>query len=131
LGKYFNEDKQLLLCSSRQTGYAEENINRFFNKLRGCAMLNVNDYFMGKVKSIEFENGSVGRATIGVMVAGEYNFSTALREEMTVITGAMSVLLPGATEWLKFVAGETFLVPANSEFNVSVPEDTAYFCRYL
>ena len=94
-------------------------------------MLKVNDYFKGKVKSIEFENGSVGKASVGVMVAGEYNFSTAQREEMTVIAGAMSVLLPGATEWLKFSVGETFLVPANSEFNLNVPEDTAYFCRYL
>lgn len=94
-------------------------------------MLTVNDYFMGKVKSINFENGTIGRATVGVMIVGEYNFSTAEAEEMTVIAGAMSVLLPGATEWLQFSAGETFLVPANSEFNLKVPEDTAYFCRYL
>lgn len=94
-------------------------------------MLTVNDYFMGKVKSIGFENGSMGRASVGVMVVGEYNFSTAEEEEMTVITGAMSVLLPGATEWLQFGVGESFLVPANSEFNLRVPEDTAYFCRYL
>ncbi|AKJ42257.1 pyrimidine/purine nucleoside phosphorylase [Pragia fontium] len=94
-------------------------------------MLNVNEYFAGKVKSIGFENGSIGLSSIGVMEAGEYNFSTAQPEEMTVITGSLNVLLPGSTEWTIFTAGESFHVPAKSEFNVQVCECTAYLCRYL
>lgn len=94
-------------------------------------MLNLNEYFSGKVKSIGFENGSIGRASVGVMVAGEYTFGTSQPEEMIVTTGAMKVLLPGATEWVEFGVGEKFRVPGHSEFSVQVPEVTAYLCRYL
>lgn len=62
-------------------------------------MLQSNEYFSGKVKSIGFTSSSTGRASVGVMVEGEYLFSTAEPEEMTVISGALNVLLPEATEW--------------------------------
>ena len=65
-------------------------------------MLNVNEYFAGKVKSIGFDSGSIGRQSIGVMDAGEYTFSTDKPEEMTVITGALRVLIPGAPDWQVF-----------------------------
>ncbi|WP_111742052.1 pyrimidine/purine nucleoside phosphorylase [Leminorella richardii] len=94
-------------------------------------MLSVNEYFAGKVKSIGFENGSLGRSSVGVMEAGEYNFSTAQPEEMTVIAGSLNVMLPGATEWVVFGVGDSFLVPGKSEFTVQVCESTAYLCRYL
>lgn len=94
-------------------------------------MLNVNEYFAGKVKSIGFENGSIGRSSVGVMAAGEYNFSTAQPEEMKVISGALKVLLPGSTVWTVFGVGETFQIPGKSEFSVQVCECSAYLCRYL
>ena len=62
-------------------------------------MLQSNEYFSGKVKSIGFSSSSTGRASVGVMVEGEYTFSTAEPEEMTVISGALNVLLPDATDW--------------------------------
>ena len=46
-------------------------------------MLQSNEYFSGKVKSIGFSSSSTGRASVGVMVEGEYTFSTAEPEEMT------------------------------------------------
>ena len=58
-------------------------------------MLKVNEYFAGKVKSIGFDSSSIGLTSVGVMEEGEYTFSTAQPEEMTVITGALKVLLPG------------------------------------
>lgn len=54
-------------------------------------MLQSNEYFSGKVKSIGFTSSSTGRASVGVMVEGEYLFSTAEPEEMTVISGALNV----------------------------------------
>ena len=86
-------------------------------------MLNVNEYFAGKVKSIGFDSGSIGRQSIGVMDAGEYTFSTDKPEEMTVITGA--------PDWQVFSSGETFFVPGHSEFNLQVAEPTSYLCKYL
>lgn len=94
-------------------------------------MLNVNEYFSGKVKSIGFDSDSIGRASVGVMEAGEYTFGTGQPEEMTVISGALNVLLPGETEWRLFSAGDSFHAPGQSEFNVEVAEPTSYLCKYL
>ncbi len=94
-------------------------------------MLNVNEYFAGKVKSIGFDSSSIGRASVGVMEAGEYTFTTALPEEMTVLNGALRVLLPGSHDWQVFMPGEVFFVPAKSEFILQVAEASAYLCKYL
>lgn len=61
-----------------------------------------------------------GLASVGVMAEGEYNFTTALREEMTVISGALNVLLPRETEWKAYGSGERFYVPEHSEFHLQV-----------
>ncbi|RLM27718.1 hypothetical protein BIY29_01135 [Brenneria alni] len=94
-------------------------------------MLKVNEYFAGKVKSIGFDSGSIGRASVGVMDEGEYTFGTGQAEEMTVISGALKVLLPGAPDWQVFMPGDSFFVPAQSEFNLQVAESSAYLCKYL
>ncbi|HDL6971825.1 TPA: pyrimidine/purine nucleoside phosphorylase [Yersinia enterocolitica] len=94
-------------------------------------MLKFNEYFTGKVKSIGFDSDSIGQASVGVMEKGEYTFSTAKPEEMTVITGNLKVLIPGSSGWEVFNPGETFYVPANSEFNLQVAEASSYLCKYL
>ncbi|MBJ3814765.1 pyrimidine/purine nucleoside phosphorylase [Shimwellia pseudoproteus] len=94
-------------------------------------MLQSNEYFEGKVKSIGFTSSATGRASVGVMAAGEYTFGTGQPEEMTVISGELNVLLPGSTAWQVFGAGASFQVPGNSEFALEVAEPTAYLCRYL
>ncbi len=94
-------------------------------------MLKINEYFDGKVKSIGFENSSTGNVSVGVMMPGEYVFSTNNPEEMTVITGSFKVLLPTATDWQIFEAGQVFHVAKESQFDVQVVEPTAYLCRYL
>ncbi len=92
-------------------------------------MFKVNEYFDGTVKSIAFGTAE-GQATVGVMAAGEYEFGTAQREIMHVISGALEVKLPGASEWETFAAGSQFNVPANSKFQLVVAADTAYLCEY-
>ncbi len=52
-------------------------------------------------------------------------------EEITVITGALKVLLPGAPNWQMFIQGEKFFVHGHSEFNLQVSNVTSYLCRYL
>ncbi len=44
---------------------------------------------------------------------------------MTVVSGALNVLLPGETEWKVYAAGEVFNVPGNSEFHLQVAEPTS------
>ncbi|WFB37172.1 pyrimidine/purine nucleoside phosphorylase [Kiritimatiellota bacterium B12222] len=92
-------------------------------------MLTQNEYFDGKVKSIGFE-GSEGKATVGVMEAGEYEFGTSTHEIMKVISGALTVVLPGATAETVFHAGETFEVEAGKSFQVKTSEATSYLCLY-
>lgn len=92
-------------------------------------MFSVNEYFDGNVKSIAFQ-GEALPATVGVMAPGEYEFSTSQKEVMTVISGELTVMLPGETEWRTFAAGAPFEVAANQTFQLQVARDTAYLCTY-
>jgi len=92
-------------------------------------VLTVNEYFEGNVKSISFQSPSLP-ASVGVMRAGEYEFGTSQKETMTVVSGALTVRLPGASEWQRFGEGESFVVDANQSFQLQVETDTAYLCTY-
>lgn len=92
-------------------------------------MFKVNEYFEGKVTSIAFQTETLP-ATVGVMAPGEYEFGTSENETMTVISGALSVLLPGASTWSTFSKGDSFTVEANEKFQLQVSVDTAYLCSY-
>ena len=92
-------------------------------------MFKTNEYFEGKVKSIAF-NISQESATIGVMSAGEYEFSTSTVEHMTVTSGEMQVKLPNPDEWYTYKPFETFIVDKGISFKVKVSGDTTYMCLY-
>ncbi|MBA1192617.1 MAG: hypothetical protein K0S77_4000 [Pseudomonas sp.] len=92
-------------------------------------MFKVNEYFDGTVKSIAF-TGQEGPATLGVMAPGEYEFGTAKREIMHVVSGALTAKLPGSDDWETFERGSQFQVPADSKFQLKVAVDTAYLCEY-
>ncbi len=98
-------------------------------------MLTVNEYFQGNVKSIGFAvegaQGVPGKATVGVMAPGEYEFGTNCVEVMKVIAGKLTVKLPGETAWKDFGPGAEFRVAANVKFQLKVAVDTAYLCLYL
>jgi len=87
------------------------------NDNKDQSMLQSNEYFSGKVKSM--------------MAEGEYAFGTAQPEEMTVVSGSLKVLLPGETEWKVYNPGDVFNVPGHSEFHLQVAEPASYLCRYL
>lgn len=92
-------------------------------------MFKTNEYFDGKVKSIAFQGEDLP-ASVGVMAKGEYVFNTADKEKMTVISGALNIKFPNSDEGHTYMAGESFVVPANSSFNVSVASNTSYLCLY-
>jgi len=92
-------------------------------------MFKTNSYFDEKVFSIAFDSNE-GKATIGVMAAGEYTFGTTSKEYMTVISGEMEVQLPGESTWKTYKPYEMFKVEANQSFNVKVGVDTSYKCIY-
>ncbi|MEO9587948.1 MULTISPECIES: pyrimidine/purine nucleoside phosphorylase [Marinobacter] len=92
-------------------------------------MLKVNEYFDGKAKSIAFQTSSLP-ATVGVISPGEYEFGTSKKETMTVISGVLTVLLPGMEEWMTYGSGEFFEVAGQASFKARTDVDTAYLCTY-
>ena len=92
-------------------------------------MFKTNQYFDGKVVSIGLESAE-GTATVGVMAAGEYEFGTSTIEIMTVISGTLSILQPGETEWKTYNKFESFEVAKDVKFRVKCTEDTPYLCLY-
>ncbi len=90
-----------------------------------------NCYFDGKVTSrtVLFKDGS--KKTLGIMLPGEYEFGTAVKELMEITAGDLDVLLPGATTWKNFTAGTSFEVPAKASFKLKVKTITDYCCSYF
>lgn len=90
-----------------------------------------NVYFDGKVTSrvVEFESGEM--KTLGIMLPGEYRFSTAKKEIMEILSGHVEIVLPGAQNKEDIKGGQSFEVPANAAFDIKVLEVTDYCCSYL
>ena len=89
-----------------------------------------NVYFDGRVTSrtVLFPDGT--RKTLGVMLPGDYEFSTAAPEVMEVLAGEMQVLLPGQTGWAVYRAGESYAIPANASFKLHIEGVADYCCSY-
>ncbi|MAA66999.1 MAG: hypothetical protein CL581_19755 [Alteromonadaceae bacterium] len=92
-------------------------------------MLKVNEYFEGNAKSISFQTATLP-ATVGVISPGEYEFGTTKKETMTVVSGALTVLLPGMDTWMTYAAGESFEIAGQASFKAKSDIDTAYLCTY-
>jgi len=92
-------------------------------------MFKTNQYFDGKVVSIALESAE-GRATVGVMAAGDYEFGTDTVEIMTVVSGQLIIQQPNETEWKTYNKGESFEVAKGVKFKVKCTEDTPYLCLY-
>lgn len=65
------------------------------------------------------------------MMPGEYEFGTADKEIMEILSGDLDVLLPGTSNWKKVAGGESFEVPAKAKFNLKVSTVTDYCCSYI
>jgi uncharacterized protein YaiE (UPF0345 family) len=94
-----------------------------------------NAYFDGDVQSVSSVNTAAagGKYSVGIISIGTYHFGTASSERMTVINGILSAKFDGEDDscWVDYPAGTSFVVPANSGFDVKATVDTAYHCEYL
>jgi hypothetical protein len=90
-----------------------------------------NIYFDGKVTSrtVLFPDGA--RKTLGVMLPGEFEFGTADKELMEILSGELDVLLPGETSWKAVKGGQSFEVAANAKFKLKVKKLTDYCCSFI
>jgi len=89
-----------------------------------------NVYFDGKVTSrtVVFPDGT--KKTLGIMLPGEYEFSTAQKEEMEILAGDLEYKLEGQ-DWQAIAGSGTFYVPANEKFQLKVQSVVDYCCSYL
>jgi uncharacterized protein YaiE (UPF0345 family) len=90
-----------------------------------------NIYFDGKVtsRSVLFSDGS--KKTLGVMLPGEYEFSTGDKEIMEIFSGDHDVLLPGESDWKAIKGGQSFEVAARAKFRLKVKKLTDYCCSFI
>ena len=90
-----------------------------------------NIYFDGNVTSRSFVLADGSKKSLGIMLPGEYEFSTGAKEIMEILSGELEILLPGAKNWKTINGGESFEVPAQSSFGLKVKTVVDYCCSYL
>ena len=90
-----------------------------------------NIYFEGNVisRNIFLKDGS--RKTLGVMLPGNYEFSTETRELMEIMSGKLNLKIQNDEEWKLIKDGMDFNIPKNSSFQVEVLELVNYTCSYF
>ena len=90
-----------------------------------------NIYFDGGVTSrtVKFSNGDI--KTLGIIMPGEYSFDTDKKEIMDIQSGEVEVQLPGNDQWQRYSAGESFEVPAKSNFRIKALSLTDYCCAFV
>ena len=90
-----------------------------------------NIYFEGRVisRNIFFKDGS--KKTLGVMLVGQYEFTTESRELMQIISGKLNLKLKDDNEWKYITHGMEFNIPKNSSFKLEVLELVNYTCSYF
>lgn len=90
-----------------------------------------NVYFDGNVSSRTIRFGDGSTKTLGFMLPGEYQFNTADKELMEIMSGDTEVLLPGNPEWISIKGGESFEVPADASFSIKALTPTDYCCSFI
>lgn len=80
-------------------------------------------------RTVIFENGE--KKTLGIMMTGVYEFGTAEKEVMEIMSGRLNVQLSEDQPWMPIHDAYTFVVPANSKFKDVVEEVTDYCCLYV
>ncbi|NJM94477.1 MAG: pyrimidine/purine nucleoside phosphorylase [Cytophagales bacterium] len=92
-------------------------------------MIQINEYFGGQVRSLGYQTAD-GKATVGVMLPGTYQFNTGQMEIVTIMEGRMLVKLAGEDQFYPFELTESFEVPAHSSFEVQIESPTSYLCQF-
>lgn len=90
-----------------------------------------NVYFNGGVTSrtVVFSDGT--KKTLGIILPGEYEFTTAAPEIMEFMAGELDFRIGDGGEWQKLSGAGSFQVPANTKFTMRVKTLADYCCSFL
>jgi uncharacterized protein YaiE (UPF0345 family) len=87
-----------------------------------------NSYFDGKVQSLGLDTEQ-GRATLGVMKKGSYEFGTSTPEKIVIVSGTASVSTDNEN-YTKYAAQDAIVLEPNIKFQIICDTDLAYICYY-
>jgi purine/pyrimidine-nucleoside phosphorylase len=90
-----------------------------------------NVYFDGKCVShtVQFADGT--KKSVGVILPATLTFNTGAPEIMETVSGSCKVKLAGENEWKTYSTGQSFKVPADSSFEISVEDEPYhYVCHF-
>lgn len=90
-----------------------------------------NIYFDGRVTSRTFYRESGERFTLGIITPGSYTFSVGDQEVVKMLQGTAQICLPGESEFHEVAEEESFIVPANSEYQIRTYGIVEYMCDYI
>lgn len=96
------------------------------------ALVKANIYFDGKVVSHTILCPDSSKKTLGLIYPGKFHFGTQAAERMEIVAGTCTVKLDGQNSSTAYHAGESFEVPANSGFDITVEQGICeYVCSFL
>ncbi len=101
-----------------------------FDNVTATAKANI--YFAGKVISHSLTTANGEKKTLGLIFPGDFNFDTAAPELMEITDGHCRVKCEGQDDWTPYVTGQSFNVPGNSRFEITIEEGICqYICSFL
>ena len=89
-----------------------------------------NVYFDGRCVSHAVTLADGTRKSVGVVLPSQLTFNTGAPEIMECVAGSCEYRLAGSSDWKKSGPGEKFSIPANSSFDIRVPEPYHYICHF-
>ena len=98
--------------------------------LAGTVATQANVYFDGKCVSHTVTLADGVRKSVGVILPATLTFNTGAPEIMEVLAGQCAVQLKGESETRSYGAGESFNVPGDSAFDITVTETLHYVCHF-
>ena len=96
------------------------------------AVPKANIYFEGKVisHSLFFPDGH--KKTLGLIFPGKFHFGTDKPEKMEIVAGNCRVKVDGQTATAEYHAGDTFMLPGKSGFDIEVQDGICeYICTFV
>jgi uncharacterized protein YaiE (UPF0345 family) len=99
--------------------------------LAGSVATQANVYFDGKCVSHTVTLADGTRKSVGVILPAALTFNTGAPEIMETVAGRCSIKLAGESTWTSYGPGESFPVPGNSSFEITVEgEPYHYICHF-